>query len=762
MLSQAFFSVVLKNPWKVVVFSMLLVVSAMYGAIFLTFSNDYRDFFSEDNPQLLAFDRLQKTFSQSDNVLFVVTPKDGELFSAKTLADIEWLTEQAWLTPYSLRVDSITNFQHTRADGDDLFVGNLIEQADQMSAEELAAVKAIALQEPLLVDRLVNPAGTVTGVNVTIQLPGKSLDEVPEVAAFARDLAQQLRARNANFEVRLSGLAMLNNAFPEQSQHDMAVLYPLMLGLIVVITGALLKSFAATLVTALVIIFTIFANLGITGWIDIALTAPTTTVPVVVMTLAVADSVHILVNFLQFMRRGQSKHEAMAESLRINLSPVFLTSATTAIGFLSMNFSEAPPFRDLGNMAAIGVLIAFLLSITFLPALMMLLPVKGGQRESTGTTAMKSLGGYVVHHQRLLFWSMLILILLGVSQLPRNTLNDSFVEYFDEDVAFRAHTDYTTDNLTGIYLIEYAVNAPGEGLVSDPEFLQHLENFANWYRQQPHVIHVNSLTDIMKRLNQNLHGDDPAWYRLPEDRELAAQYLLLYEFSLPFGLDLNNQINVKKSATRLTVTLDSVSSEELLEIERNAQAWLAEHAPAYMRAMGASPDLMFAHIGHRNIRAMLEGATWALILISGLLVIALKSLRVGLISMVPNLIPLALAFGLWGLFVGQVGLALSVVTGMALGIVVDDTVHFLSKYLRARREKSLNSEQAVMYAFTTVGTAMTVTSLVLIVGFASLTLSSFQMNADMGLLTAGTIALALIADFLFLPTLLLKFGGSKS
>jgi len=760
-MSQVFFSFVLKHRWPVVLLTLLVVALGASGVRLLSMSNDYRMFFSEDNPQLQAFEQLQNTYTKTDNVLFVVSPKDGQVFTRATLSQLEWLTEQAWQLPYSIRVDSITNYQHTSAVGDDLEVRNLVEYAEDFSADQLREAREIATNEPLLLDRLINPQASVTGVNVTIQLPGKSLSEVPEVAAFARDLATQVEARDDNLEVRLTGMVMMNNSFAEQSQNDMQTLYPLMFTIIMVIVGLMLRSSAATIVTGLMIVMTILVTMGLTGWVGIEMSPPTTSVPVVVMTLAVADSVHILVNFLHFTREGMSKLEAMRESLRINLAPVFLTTLTTAVGFLSLNFSDAPPFRDLGNMAAMGVVVAWALSMTFLPALMMLLPVKVNPKASEGRMAMQHFAEFVISRRQIIFWGMLAMIVMSVAQLPRNQLNDVFVEYFDESIAFRADTDYTAENLTGIYLVEYSLPAPGEGLVSDPEFLQHVENFANWYRQQPNVIHVNSITDIMKRLNKNLHGDDPAWYKMPDNRELSAQYLLLYEFSLPFGLDLNNQINVKKSATRMTVTLETMSTEELLALERAAQAWLKENAPEHMKASGTSPATMFANIGHRNIRSMLHGTTLALVLISAILVIALRSWRIGLLSIVPNLVPIAMAFGLWGVFVGQIGLALSVVSGMTLGIVVDDTVHFLSKYLRAQREQGLNAADAVRYAFSTVGTALWVTSLVLVLGFGILAFSNFELNAGMGLLTAITIGLALLADFLFLPTLLMKFGAPK-
>jgi hypothetical protein len=435
---------------------------------------------------------------------------------------------------------------------------------------------------------------------------------------------------------------------------------------------------------------------------------------------------------------------------------------TTAIGFVSMNFSDAPPFRDLGNIVAIGVLASFVYCVALLPALMLGLPVRVKATHNRSVAAMDRLADFVVTRRRPVLWIMALLVIGLIALVPRNQLNDEFVKYFDDSVQFRIDTDFTTSNLTGIYNIAYSLESGESGGISEPAYLNKLEEFANWFRQQPEVLHVNSLSDTLKRLNQNLHADQPEWYRIPHSRELAAQYLLLYEMSLPYGLDLNNQINVDKSASKLDVTLKSVSSNRVIALEESAQQWLQQNAPPAMQVNGASPAIMFSHIGARNIHSMLGGTTVALLLISFILVFALRSLRIGLISIIPNLVPAAMAFGLWGMLVGQVGLALSVVTGMTLGIVVDDTVHFLSKYLRARREKSLSPADAVRYAFHTVGTALWTTSIVLIAGFLVLTGSPFELNSGMGLLTAITIGLALLADFLLLPTLLMTLDKKEN
>ena len=744
--------------YPVLVVCLLLVAGAGAGGQFLAFKTDYRNFFSADNPQLQAFEQLQNTYTKTDNVLFVLAPKDGRVFSNETLASTIALTEAAWQIPYSIRVDSITNFQHTVAEGDDLTVDDLVPGAGELDAATLQEIHDVALREPLLRNRLISANGQVTGINVTVQLPDpddQTGHEVPEVAAFVRELADSARAANPNLDIYLTGMVMMNNSFPEVMIRDQQTLVPAMFGVVILTLVLLLRSYSATLGTLLVIVFSVITAMGLAGWAGIRLTPPSAAAPTIILTLAVADCVHVLVTFLHAMRRGVDKTSAIIESLRVNLQPVFLTSVTTAIGFMSMNFSDAPPFRDLGNIVAAGVMCAFVYSVTLLPALMLILPVRIPAGKTRQSHRMDRFADLVVERRSFLFWGTGFIIVSLIVFIPKNELNDEFIKYFDESIDFRRSTEFASENLTGLYTIDYSLDAGESGGISNPDFLRNVERFADWYESQPEVLHVNTLPDILKRLNKNMHGDDEDWYRLPEARDLTAQYLLLYEMSLPYGLDLNNQIDVGKSATRMTVTVRNISSNEMLALEHKAQQWLLAHVPS-MKSAGASPSVMFAHIGRRNIISMLTGTTIALILISGILVFALQSFKIGAISLIPNLAPAAMGFGLWGLLVGEVGLGLSVVAGMTLGIVVDDTVHFLSKYLRARREQQLNPEDAVRYAFSTVGTALLVTSVVLIAGFMVLSQSPFKLNADMGLLTAITIGFARLADFLYLPPLLMK------
>ena len=174
-----------------------------------------------------------------------------------------------------------------------------------------------------------------------------------------------------------------------------------------------------------------------------------------------------------------------------------------------------------------------------------------------------------------------------------------------------------------------------------------------------------------------------------------------------------------------------------------------------MDAVAAGPTVMFSYIAERNIQGMLWGTLYAVLIISGIILIALKDVRLGLLSLVPNLLPAALAFGVWGLFVGQVNMAVAVVTGMALGVIVDDSVHFLTKYQLARKNEKLSAERAVVSAFSGVGTALLVTTIILVAGFAILAQSSFGLNSAMASLTAIALFMALVADLTILPALLI-------
>ena len=526
---------VIKWRWLIVLGTLLVAGFAASGVRFLEFDTNYRVFFGDDNPQLADFEQLQNVYTKNDNIIVILEPDDGKVFTGKTLDAVEWLTAEAWKVPYAIRVDAISNFQHIRAEGDELIVEDLVLDALNMTQEELDYAREVAIDDPLLVNRLISDKAHVTGVNITLQLPQKTIFEVPESVKYARELAAQLEETYPHIKTYLTGTAMLNNAFSEAGLNDITSLIPIMYLLIIITMIVLLRSFSSTFVAFIVIGIATATAMGLAGWAGIKLSPPSATAPTMILTLAVADSIHILMIFLREMRHGMSKSDALAESLRLNFMPVFLTSVTTIIGFLSLNFSDVPPLHDLGNIASTGIAAAYIYSILFLPAMISILPVRVKQRDIEKIHFMDKFANFVIKRSKALLWGFLILVAVLASFITKNELNDQFVEYFAESIKFRTDTDFVIENLTGVYQIEHSLGAGESGGISNPEYLNKLEDFANWYREQDGVIQVYTVSEIMKRLNKSMHGDKEEWYKIPESRELAAQYLLLYEMSLPYG-----------------------------------------------------------------------------------------------------------------------------------------------------------------------------------------------------------------------------------
>ncbi|EGS6498844.1 efflux RND transporter permease subunit [Vibrio parahaemolyticus] len=746
-----------KYSLLVLLATIFLIIVATIGGKNLYFRGDYDIFFDGTNKQLLAFDEIQTTFAKTDNLAIVIAPEDGDIFTPQTLSLIQKITVDAWQVPYSIRVDSIANYQHTEAFEDDLLVEDLLYSEYELTPERISKVKSIALSEPVLKSALVSEKGDVTVVNITVQLPEMDKTaEVEEVVSSINAMIDRYQRAYPDVTFHKAGIIAMNHAFMTAAQDDSSTLVPTMLVVILVFLTIMLRSILSVIATLIVIIGSVMATMGISGWAGMFLSTATVNVPTLIMTLAVADCVHVIATMRQSMKNGFTKVQSIERSIALNFVPILITSVTTAIGFLMMNMSDSPVLRDFGNLSALGVMVACFLSVTLLPALLKLLPIHVKMETSQDQKhVMDHLGDFVVSQRRALLPLSVVVIVVCASLIPLNKVNDESVEYFGQRNEFRQAADFMEERISGMTNISIAIKTNESQGIAAPDFLNTIGEFSSWLRDQPETDHVATLADVYKRLNKNMHGDDEAYYSLPQARELAAQYLLLYEMSLPYGLDLNNQINVDKSSIKMVLTVANLGSVELVDLENRIYQWFAEHAPQY-QVVASSPSLMFAHIGETNMASMLSTLPITLVLISALLIFALRSVRLGLISLMPNIAPAVIGFGLWALISGEINLGLSVVVTLTLGIVVDDAVHFLSKYQRARREGQ-TAEQAVRYAFHTVGRALWITTVVLVAGFSVLAMSSFRLNADMGQLSAIVIFIALVVDFLFLPTLLMLF-----
>lgn len=768
-MEKNFIDFLMRRRHLLAVLSVIVTLLVSYGSINLHIESDYKIYFQEDEPQLVAHEEIQDVYTKTDNLSIMLRPESGNVFTPRVLGLIHQLSEQGWQVPYAIRVDSLTNFQNTTAELDDLLVEDLVISLDGLTDDKVGRVKSIALAEKQLVKRLVSLDGSTALINVSLELPTEvdpsaSVEQqtqqralrdssYPEVVNFGRSLLAEYRLKYPDIEMHLAGVPVINHSFNEMARKDIGTLIPLMYALILVLLVVFFRSFGSVVSTLIVIACASAVSIGSAGWLGYALNTANVMTPTIVLTIAVCDAVHLLSVYLRGLSQQLSRQEAMSESLRLNLQPIVLTSVTTAVGFLTLNFATSPPFSQLGNMTAIGVIWALVLTFTLLPAVTMLITRSRKPSETSDKLMLGFARFIILHRTKALIGSLLVAFGL-MAMIPLNVIDDDPIAYFDKGVPYRDSMEFAIEHLPGVKDINFTLSCGEASCVTRPEFLNTLEDFQTFLATEPAVIHVDTYLDVIKRLNRSMNADQQAFYAVPERADLAAQYNLMYEMSLPYGLDLNNQLNLDKSETKVGVLVNNIINSELIALAERSHDWLKEnHSPE--TKPGSSVSLMFAHIGENNIRSMLFGGVMAIIGVTITILIALRSVRYAVISIIPNSIPAFMAFGVWGLISGQVNMAVAMVFSISLGILVDDTVHFISKYRRGRRVKGLSKEQSIEYAFSNVGMALIITTVVLALGFALLGTSSFNLNAMAGNLTAITIVIALIFDFLILPPILM-------
>lgn len=745
--------------WHVVGFYVVVAIIASWQALQLRTTMDNRVFFGPENPELKLLTALEKDYTQANDVLVAIEAKDRDIFTRDSLRAVLALTNGLWKAPFATRVDSLTNFQYSRGDGDEVVIGDLVPKDFSFATNDIAKVKAIALDDPLLKGLLISRDGGVAGVRANFQFPRDDAASVQKIAKYLGDLKASFKTKYPGVTLYFTGNVMVMQAFGEAQLRDMLYLVPLMLAAMALILYFLLRSWAAMLIAMSVAGLSMVVAMGAASAMGIVLSAGTAPAPFIVLTVALAYGVHLIAEYVDGCRLGASNRVSALGAVESNIFPIFLTSLTTAIGFLSMNASDAPPFHDLGNIAAIGVAVAFLLSFSLTPALLQIFTVAVDQRTSVTHIALKETAKFVNAKPGQVLVSMATVVLvLGVGIFHMRQ-SENWVEYFDETFQFRRDTDAVLQKLTGFDVLEFSISAKRYGGVENPEYMTKLHEFTTWLRKQPEVLNVVAVSDIVKRVNRNVHGDDPAFNTLPRSRDEVAQYLLLYEMSLPPGLSLTDRINASRDASRVTIVVGgngkNLPSDKLIPLSERFENWLKTRGGEGMAAEGTGLSLMFAHLSERNISLMIGGTSIAVLLVSMILVIGLRSFKLALVSLVGDFVPAIMALGLWGILVAEMNVAVSIVAAMTFGIVVDDTIHYLSRYARARRVLGMTPDQAVEYAFTSTGKAMIFTMTVMCFGFSVLGFSSFGVNSTLGALTVITFGFALLSDFLILAPLLL-------
>ncbi len=720
--------------------------------------------FQDDDPHLVRLEEFEATYAVSDSALVVLEPPGDSIFTRDALVAVERLTDALWQTPYVVRVDSLTNYLHIEGTEDSLIVEPLVDDAISLNDAMIDEVRSIALTNLNTAGRLVSRDGRLAGLIVSLVLPEEDREQVEaEVVETLYDLVGAQGAANPGFAYYAYGEMLLGEDIRNAVDDDMSILAPIAFATMLLVAIIVLRSFWGVLGILSMIIAVMASSFGFAGWSGLKFYASSGAAIFVLMAIAVAHSVHLIHGVINGMRDGMDRKSATLHSLSTNARPIFLTSLTTAIGFLSLNFSEMPAFRVMGNIVAFGSMIAFACSVTLLPALMSMVPMRAPRKasaETEGKTVFSErLGNFVISHNVKLLWIFAALAVASAFGIARIELDDNNAEILNESYQLRQSADFINENFSGLDSLEYSLGSGQENGIIDVEYMGQVEMFANWLRQQPEVNHVSSIADVLKQLNATLSGEADGSERLPEDPDRIAQYLLLYELSLPVGLDLNNLISFDRSASRLTVAIQGLSSRQQIEFDERASAWLQENAPKIQTA-ATGVIIVGAYAVIRNITNMLIGTMVAMSVVSLILVFVFRSVRLGLLSLVPNFLPAIMSMAVWGYAVGHVSVAASIVTAIAFGIVVDDTIHLMSKYLRARAEGNSPSE-AILPTFRLVGRPLLTTTLIFALGFLVFGASGLVANQTLGLLVGMTVVIALVADFLLFPPLLLAIDRKR-
>ncbi|MCG7536679.1 MMPL family transporter [Pseudoalteromonas sp. OOF1S-7] len=750
---------ILSMRWWIIVLSIIITLGTGYGLERLQFSSDYRDFFAEDNVKLQAFESLQDKFVRSNNVFIAITTPNNTIYDKAGLDLIADISAKMRTLSHVLRVDSVTNYQFIRAQGDDILVSDYVQDLEQdlVTPQYLNDFYARAQAEKGLKDFLVGPERSVTGINLSL---ADDVTTETGKAAFMKALTELLSVYDEQtLQYHLTGSIVIDHGFDVSAQSDVETLYGLVYLTVLLLTWLLTRSIAATVAVLLSVTMSWFIALGIAGLSGLKLTAISVSAPTVLMTLAVAQSMHILFSVQKRIATGMYQKDAIEQAVRANIWPLFLVTLSTCAGFAAIMSSEVPPLQDLGFMLVVGNVAVFALSVTFLPAFLSLFKLKQVSHAERSEKRLGKLGLHIANRSGRYFVSGLLLSVALVFPITYNELNDNFIEYFDSENKVRVDAEYIDQRLTGVHQVYFEVQSPGKSEIFTPAYLTYIDDFTHWLNDQEIVRHVTSVADVQKKLYQASLGGASQDYRLPENKETATQMHLLYEMSLPYGLSTKNLVDLSRESTRVTVVVDNVSSKEILALEAKAAQWHKSYNSDIKLHPGTGPTIMFADIGQSNAHSLISSTVLAFVFVSIILLIALKSLKMSVLSLLPNLLPAVIAFGIWGLIDGEVGLAVSIVVVMTFGIVVDDTIYFLTHIKKNLNAATFN--EVIAKTYQQVGSPIINTTIILVCGFAILAFSSFRLNQGMGMLTAMVIFIALIADLFMLPELIKRFIYKK-
>ena len=709
----------------------------------------------EDDPYAVEVEAVQEDFPRSRSALFTFIAPEGDIFNRAALGAMEALHARFGEVQSAVAVGSLVNYRLNAVDEVIYQRQYLLPPLDSLTDADLEAVRRIALADEDLVKTQLSRDGDMALAVLKYRPASDDLKTRLDVARSVAALRDSLRAQHPGVEVYALG----NDLFELDSYNaqikDRNNLAPLVALATTVLLWICLNSLVYALCTLAVAFLAILLTVGSVGWSGFAFNQISNMGPLVVLTIAMAHGIHIISIYLQALHEGKAKADALYYSLRLNLQPVTLATITTAMGFLSLNYCSSAGIYGFGNVVAMGVVWAYLVTLTLLPTIMLWIPARKIPRPLGIRGLINATAQLVTRHSNPLFWGLSLVIIACLALLPLNKVDFNRYEFIDKESDFHRVITALAEKIGNDQSLVYALDSGEYYGIANPEFMLEVERFADWLEQQPDVSLVSSYVGMLKNLNKAEHDNDEAWHKLPGDNLQVIDYLVSYQLVQEIEPHLEPIFDPEYTTIRVMVGTSNLSNVQLLDLNRRIEAWYRENISSQYRVLHGSNSILYARLNDTISRQLLEGFTVSFILITLTMLVGLRSWRYGLISIAPNLFPPAVVFGVWGLLVGQLSPYILMLFSISIGLVVDDSVHVLSKYMTARKEGK-SPEEAVHYSLDKAGSAITITTAGLAIGTFILVFSNTFYYQNVALMLTPIIVVALLLDVLFLPPLLVK------
>lgn len=774
-------------------------------------------------------DQARIDFPGSPSVLFAFE-SDPDIFNLQALSAIEELGQRYTEIDSAVAVASILNYPMSDEDTEKFGRRYLIPELENWSVELSAQVRKLAMADEDLTKRLLSKSGEMTIANVKYKDNEDSRDSRIRIAESILALRDSLRSNYPDVRVYVVGGPLFDYDSYQASIRDNQFLFPLLLCLVPILLLFCLKSAWSAFCLSFMTLFTIALAAGTYSWLGIPFNSISRLGPMVVFVVAIADGIHIASVYTQGLARGLRDNDAMLESLKINFVPVTVATITTTMGFLSLNFSSSPAIYGFGNVIALGVLWAFVLTFTLLPGLILfpgwirslplmtrlrtkMMPLIAGSRDNSLETSLGSLGpstsldglpdvslagslnsslavgatsfpaklytriGWVMGsgqrlvsifissvtyhvHKRpnFLLASFGALIIGTLCLLPLNKLDFNQYSFVDEDSDAHYVIQALREKIGNDQALVYVVRSNEYYGITKPDFLREVDRFSIWLEEQEEATFVASYTDYLKSRNKSDEDDEDAEGELPMDQLTIIDYLVGYQLIAEIEPSLQPIFNNDYSAIRLVVGTSNLTNEEILGFASRIDSWATENVSDEFKITRGDNTILRARISSVLTTELMQGFAMSFVLITLTMMIGLRSVRYGLLSIMPNIFPATIVFGFWGLLVGELSPYVLMLFSISIGLVVDDSVHVLSKYMDARKTGS-DIPRAIDYSLEKAGSAITVTTIVLALGTFVLIFSGTGLFQNVALLITPIVLVALFLDLLFLPPLLQRFEG---